>query len=99
MPSYRCPYFYLHPLNLHSHLSVCVQGLDVDDIAEIRPGRVSFSCDGTSHMPSLTIVGSETCITLPLDSVAIRNALLRQFQSFLMVSEGSKNSPPLCLCF
>ncbi|CAE7398412.1 unnamed protein product, partial [Symbiodinium microadriaticum] len=67
-------------------------GLDVDDIAEIRPGRMSFSCDGTSHLPSLTIVGSETCISLPLDSVAIRNALLHQFQSFLMIFRNGNRS-------
>ena len=67
-------------------MTLCTpQGIDVDDIAEIRPGRMSFSCDGSSHLPTLTIVGSETSISLPLDSVAIRNALLRQFQSFLMV--------------
>lgn len=66
--------------------------MDIDDISEIRPGRISFSCDGSEYLPSLTIVGSETSISLPLDSVAIRNALLRQFQSFLVVYRNPDRS-------
>ena len=62
-----------------------VQGINVDDISEVRPGKVSFACDGTPYRTSLSLIGSEGTICLPVDSVDIRNALLRQFQSFLMV--------------
>eukprot|EP00602_Paraphysomonas_sp_CaronLab_P007018 CAMPEP_0185026808 /NCGR_PEP_ID=MMETSP1103-20130426/11276_1 /TAXON_ID=36769 /ORGANISM="Paraphysomonas bandaiensis, Strain Caron Lab Isolate" /LENGTH=553 /DNA_ID=CAMNT_0027560515 /DNA_START=500 /DNA_END=2161 /DNA_ORIENTATION=+ len=65
-----------------------IRGLDVDDISEIRPGRMSFACDGSAYLTCLTIVGSETCICLPVDSVAIRNGLLRQFQSFILYNRN-----------
>lgn len=59
----------------------------MDDISEVRPGKISFACDGTPYRTSLSLIGSEGTICLPVDSVDIRNALLRQFQSFIMVND------------
>jgi hypothetical protein len=29
----------------------CVQGLNIDDISEIRPGKISFAEDGSDEYP------------------------------------------------
>eukprot|EP00603_Paraphysomonas_imperforata_P000406 CAMPEP_0114439080 /NCGR_PEP_ID=MMETSP0103-20121206/14999_1 /TAXON_ID=37642 ORGANISM="Paraphysomonas imperforata, Strain PA2" /NCGR_SAMPLE_ID=MMETSP0103 /ASSEMBLY_ACC=CAM_ASM_000201 /LENGTH=974 /DNA_ID=CAMNT_0001609801 /DNA_START=21 /DNA_END=2945 /DNA_ORIENTATION=- len=60
------------------------RGINVDDISEVRPGKMSFACDGTPYRTSLCLVGSEGTVCLPVDSVDIRNALLRQFQSLVL---------------
>ena len=59
------------------------RGVDIDDIAEIRPGRMSFDVDGNDIEPMLCIIGSETVIRLPMDSVSKRNKLISYFQSFV----------------
>lgn len=59
------------------------RGLDIDDIAEIRPGRTAFDIDGSDIEPILCIIGSETVIRLPMDSVKKRNKLIDYFQSFV----------------
>lgn len=68
------------------------QGINVDDISEVRPGKISFACDGTPYRTSLCLIGSEGTICLPVDSVDIRNALLRQFQSFVLVRFAFSNT-------
>ena len=62
-----------------------IRCLDVDDISEIRPGKISLDMDGTDLKPRITIIGSETRICLPLPSKKLRDKLLRRFQTFLKV--------------
>lgn len=59
------------------------RGLDIDDIAEIRPGRTAFDIDGSDTEPILCIIGTETVIRLPMDTVKKRNKLIGYFQSFV----------------
>lgn len=60
--------------------------IDIDDISEIRPGKISAYVDGSEDLPLLTIVASETILCLPVANVQLRNNLIRRFQAFVEVS-------------
>lgn len=60
------------------------------DISEIRPGKMSFAVDGEEFPLCLTIIGSETIITLPVNSIVLRDRLITRFQGIL---ESHKRQP------
>lgn len=65
------------------------KGIDIDDICEIRCGQISTAIDSTDAAyfgRLLTIVGSETSLTLALSSTTLRDKLARRFNIFLAVS-------------
>ena len=53
------------------------------DISEIRPGKMSFAVDGDEFPLCLTIIGSETIITLPVNSIVLRDRLINRFQGIV----------------
>lgn len=55
--------------------------IDIDDISEIRPGKLSYSIDGLD-IGMITIVASECIVCLPID-INQRNELIKKFQLFL----------------
>jgi hypothetical protein len=74
------------------------RSLDLDDISEVRPGKVSPLIDGCSGEDSndvlyVSIVASESILVLPVPSLVVRNNLLRRFQSFLLVSNPNPANP------
>ena len=61
--------------------------IPLDDLAEIRPGKVSAVVDNSEdHQTCMTFVSSSAILVLPLGDTALRNTLLQKFQSFLLVS-------------
>lgn len=55
----------------------------LDDIAEIRPGRVSMAIDSEPDSMALTIVSSGTILCLPIPNKQLRDQLIRRFQLFI----------------
>ena len=55
----------------------------IDDIAEIRPGKMSDSIDQSLDLKIITFVCSEGIISLPMPSIEIRDMMLRRFNCFL----------------
>jgi hypothetical protein len=77
--------------HLRYHLTPENRYIDIDDISEIRPGKVSPIVDGATSIEEndslfLSIIASETILVLPLPSILVRNNLIRRFQAFLLVS-------------
>ena len=62
-----------------------IRCIDIDDIAEIRPCKYSMLIDGLHARPRITIVGTESSITLPVSSTELRNKLLNRFHAFIEV--------------
>lgn len=57
--------------------------LFVDDVAEVRPGRVSSFVDHPEHDGCvLSLIGSASIVVLPVPSVALRDKLVARFQAF-----------------
>lgn len=61
--------------------------IPLDDLSEIRPGKVSSLIDSPDDLHScISFVTSYVTLVLPLGNIQLRNTLLPKFQSFLMVS-------------
>lgn len=74
------------------------KGIDIDDICEIRCGQISTAIDSSDaayYGKLLTIVGSETSLTLALSSTTLRDKLARRLNIFLAVRR--RNTLPPCL--
>ena len=61
------------------------RGIDIDDISEIRPGKISFCADGGEDLLVLSIIASETVVCLPVSTIKLRNNLINRFHSFIQV--------------
>lgn len=59
------------------------RSISVDDIAEVRPGKLSFWADGTDNVLCMSIVASESIICLPVPSAPLRDSFIRRFQAFV----------------
>ena len=66
------------------------RSIDIDDVCEIRPGKVSPLIDGVNIEDNdslyVSIIASESILVLPVPSLVVRNNLIKRFQAFLMVS-------------
>lgn len=62
------------------------RGIDIDDISEIRPGKISFCADGGEDLLVLSIIASETVVCLPVSTIKLRNNLINRFHAFIQVS-------------
>lgn len=62
------------------------RSISIDDISEVRPGKISFCADGCEDSLVLSIIASETIICLPVSSVKFRNNMIARFQAFIQVS-------------
>lgn len=61
------------------------RSISIDDISEVRPGKISFCADGCEDSLVLSIIASETIICLPVSSVKFRNNMIARFQAFIQV--------------
>lgn len=59
--------------------------IDVDDVSEIRPGKISSTIDGGEDTLYVSIIASETILVLPVPTLSVRNNLVRRFQAFVTV--------------
>lgn len=65
--------------------------IPLDDLAEIRPGKVSSVIDSADEFNTcISFVSSTAVIVLPLGSISLRNTLLRKFQSFLLLNRNHR---------
>eukprot|EP01040_Poterioochromonas_malhamensis_P005636 gene5634-6056_t len=65
------------------------RSIDIDDVCEIRPGKVSPLIDGVNIEDNdslyVSIIASESILVLPVPSLVVRNNLIKRFQAFLLV--------------
>jgi len=59
--------------------------IDLDDISEVRPGKVSVSVDGSEDLLYVSIIASQSIIVLPVPSLTVRDNLVSRFQAFVTV--------------
>eukprot|EP01038_Epipyxis_sp_PR26KG_P016196 gene16196-22030_t len=62
------------------NMSRCIE---IDDISEIRPGKMSYAADGTSDLLLVTIIATESILCLPVPTIEVRDNLLKKFQAFV----------------
>ena len=61
------------------------RSIDIDDVSEVRPGKVSASVDGSEDLLYVSIIASTSIVVLPVPSLVVRDNLVRRFQAFITV--------------
>lgn len=81
-------------LGVMPHLQFGLTGqdrtIDLDDISEVRPGKVSASVDGSEDLLYVSIIASQSIIVLPVPSLIVRDNLVSRFQAFVTVYRDFK---------
>ena len=76
---------YIHTyMHTPIHTYIQTRMIAISDVAEVRPGKNSFSLSGSDDC-RLTMVASTSCVTLPVPSVMLRDNLVKRFQAFVEV--------------
>jgi hypothetical protein len=75
-----------HDVTTHDRL------IDLDDVSQVRPGKVSLSSIDDAREDSLyvSIIATESILVLPVPTLSVRNNLVRRFQAFVALNRDDK---------